>query len=593
MRKLIFILFLLPTMLFGQAEGLTAGSWVNDYAGLLSEEEVNSLNQKISAFEKKTDIEIAVAIISTLDGQDIDSYKNELFHKWGVGKADRDNGLLLVIAPSEHKWGIELGYGLEPYMSDWESKDLAESYLVPAFKQEAYYDGLDQFLNATNNVLGGKSWEDRVAYAKKQQKEHDEAVANFWWGFLYVVLSIIGIVLLTYSFLKFKKKRDELELFKIKKKAAIDDYSQKVEMLNTILSSFGRPLVEKDQNWIKLLNGMQSEWDLKQHIIVANHSLEKYQTDIRNLKELRSAISEIKTSYSTMTRRESSIGLPVTPRYDASLEDMTTTDIRKNITKINMLVGKYNVISNQIDEFNDIKKQSPIPLTDAVRYSDKFKVSQNEKYQLDSNKVESNVKILEKAIEDFNSVELVFDNLENLKSKLRSIDSSKQSIYNHFNEVDRKNSDYRSIVSSLNSANSTLASHKYNLSKYLTDSDVSSSTKASISTFLLTMLAFKVGHDVYSSFNELGSLTSKVNALIRTAEDEVEEEERKRRKKREEEARKKREEEEEEARRRRRNSSSSSSSYGSSWSSSSSDSGSSFGGFGGGDSGGGGSSGSW
>lgn len=596
MRKLIFILFLLPTMLFGQAEGLTAGSWVNDYTGLLSEKEVNSLNQKISVFEKKTDIEIAVAIVSTLDDQDIDTYKNFLFHQWGVGKADRDNGLLLVIAPSEHKWGIELGYGLEPYMSDWESKDLAESYLVPAFKQEAYYEGLDQFVDATKNVLGGKSWEDRVAYAKQQQKEHDEAVANFWWGFLYVVLSIIGIVLLSYSFLRFKKKRDELELFKIKKKAAIEDYSRKVEMLNTALSSFGRPLVDKDQNWIKLLNGMQSEHDLKQHIIVANHSLEKYQTDIRNLQELRSAISEIKTAYSTMTRRESSIGLPVTPRYDTSLEDMTTTNIGKSISTINMLVGKYNVISNQIDEFNDIKKQSPIPLTDAIGYSNKFKVSQNEKYQLDSNKVQSNIKNIEKAIEDFNSVELVFDNLDTLKNKLRLIESSKQSIYNQFNEVDHKNSEYRSIVSSLNSANSTLASHKYNLSKYLTDSDVSSSTKSSIGAFLLTMLAFKVGHDVYSSFNELGSLTSKVNTLIRMAEGEVEEEERKRRKKREEEARKKREEEEEEEenRRRRRNSSSSyGSSYGSSWSSSSSDSGSSFGGFGGGDSGGGGSSGDY
>ena len=592
MRKLIFILFLLPTMLFGQAEGLTAGSWVNDYTGLLSEEEVNSLNQKISGFEKKTDIEIAVAIVSSLDDQDIDTYKNFLFHQWHIGKADRDNGLLLVIAPSEHKWGIELGYGLEPYMSDWESKDLAESYLVPAFKQEAYYEGLDQFIDATKNVLGGKSWEDRVAYAKKQQKEHDEAVANFWWGFLYVVLSIIGIVLLVYSFLRFKKKRDELEAFKIKKKEAIDDYSQKVEMLNTALSSFGRPLVEKDQQWISETRSVSNESDLKQNIINSNNALRRYQTDIRNLQELRSAISEIKTSYSTMTRRQSSIGLPVTPRYDVILEDMTTTNIGKSISTINMLVGKYNFISNQIDEFNDIKKQSPMPLTDAVRYSDKFKVSQNEKYQLDSNKVESNVKILEKAIEDFNSVELVFDNLENLKSKLRSIDSSKQSIYNHFNEVDRKNSDYRSIVSSLNSANSTLASHKYNLSKYLTNSDVSSSTKSSIGAFLLTMLAFKVGHDVYSSFNELNSLTSKVNSLIRNAESEVEEEERKRRKKREEEARKKREEEEEEERRRRRNSSSSSS-YGSSWSSSSSDSSSSFGGFGGGDSGGGGSSGSW
>jgi uncharacterized protein len=586
----MFILFLLPTMLFGQ--DLTAGNWVNDYAGLLTQSEVESLNAKISAFEKKTDIEIAVAIISTLDGQDIDTYKNFLFRQWGVGKADRDNGLLLVIAPNEHKWGIEIGYGLEPYMSDWESKDLAENYLVPAFKQEAYYDGLDQFLDATKNVLGGKSWEDRVAYAKQQQKEHDEAVANFWWGFLYVVLFIIGIVLLTFAFLRFKKHRDKLEAFKIKKKNGIDDFKQKIENINSALLSFGRPVVDQNEKQIKLLNGIESEFDFDQHLIAANNELRKYTTDINNLKDLKNSISELKRSYTNMTHKEGLIGLAITPKYDAELENMNTTNILGNRNTISMLIEKYNVVSNQIDNFIEFQKLSPIPVSDALKYSNNYKISQNEKYQLDQRTVETNLARLTEAIKDFNSVELVFDNLDTLKNKVRLIDSRKHSIYNHFNDIDQKNRQYRSIVSSLQNSTSTLLSHKVKLSSYLTNSDVSSSTRSSISAFLLTMLAFKVGGDVYSSFNELNSITSKVNSLTNAAESDIQEEERKRRKKREEEARKKREEEEAEDRRRRRNSSSSyGSSYGSSWSSSSSDS--SFGGFGGGDSGGGGSSGSW
>jgi predicted Zn-dependent peptidase len=122
------------------------------------------------------------------------------------------------------------------------------------------------------------------------------------------------------------------------------------------------------------------------------------------------------------------------------------------------------------------------------------------------------------------------------------------------------------------------------LSKYLKDSDVSSSTRNTIKSFIGGMIIFKVTSDVMNSFNDFTSLTSQAEKLASKAQSEIDEEERKRR-------RKKQEEEEEEDRRRR--SSYSSSSYYSSSSSSSSDSGSSFGGFGGGDSGGGGSSGDW
>jgi len=576
MRKLIITLLLLPSLLFGQE--LTPGNWVNDYEGMMTQSDVDALNQKIAAFEKKTDIEIAVAIVSTLDGQDIDSYKNELFHKWGVGKAGRDNGLLLVIAPNERKWGIELGYGLEPYMSDWESKDLAETNLIPSLKDKSYYIGLDKFLQATMTTLGSKSWADRVAYTKQQQKERDEAVANFWWGFLYVIEFIAGVVLLTFLFIRFKKRRDKLEAFKIKKKNGIDEFKQKVENINSVLLSFGRPLVDQSDKQINLLNKNESEFDFDQYLITANNDLRKYTTDIINLKDLKNSISELKRSYTNMTDKEYSIGLTITPKYDEKLEDMNTNEIWKNTNTINMLIEKYNVVSNQIDNFIELKKLSPIPVSEALEYSNNYKISQNEKYQLDQRTVETNLARLTEAIDDFNSVELVFTNLDTLKNKVRLIDGCKHNIYKHFNDIDQNNRQYRSILSSLQNSNSTLSAYKSNLSRYLTHSDVSSSTRSTISGFLVGMLAFKVGSDVYSSFNELNSITSKVNNLINEAESDIQEEERKRRKKKDED-------------RRRRNSYSSSSSYGSSYGSSSSDSGSSFGGFGGGDSGGGGSSG--
>jgi predicted Zn-dependent peptidase len=124
------------------------------------------------------------------------------------------------------------------------------------------------------------------------------------------------------------------------------------------------------------------------------------------------------------------------------------------------------------------------------------------------------------------------------------------------------------------------------LNRYLTNGDVSSSTKNAIRTFISGMIAFKVTSDVLNSFNGFTSLTSQAEKLANKAQSDIDEEERKRR-------RKKQEEEEEEDRRRRAAYSAASSYSSYSSSSSSSDSGSSFGGFGGGDSGGGGSSGDW
>jgi uncharacterized membrane protein YgcG len=171
------------------------------------------------------------------------------------------------------------------------------------------------------------------------------------------------------------------------------------------------------------------------------------------------------------------------------------------------------------------------------------------------------------------------------------IESSEVSLNNYVDSVDRMNRNHHSMVSTLKNSTSALQGQNLRLSKYLTQSDVSSSTKTAIKSFLLTLLAFKVTSSLIDSYNSYNSLVDQCEKLVRKAQSDVDAEELKRRRKREEEerARRRREEEEEEDRRRRNSYYSSSSS----WSSSSSSDSSSWGGFGGGDSGGGGASGDW
>ena len=87
--------------------------FVQDYAGILSSEEVAQLEEKIQNFERGTTNEIAVVTIKSLDGDVIENVAQEIFTKWGIGKTDKNNGVLLLIALEERKTRIHTGYGVE------------------------------------------------------------------------------------------------------------------------------------------------------------------------------------------------------------------------------------------------------------------------------------------------------------------------------------------------------------------------------------------------------------------------------------------------------------------------------------------------
>ena len=93
-------------------------NYVTDNASILDDNAERTLDGKIRAFEKSTSIEIAIATVPSLDGLTVEDYGNQLFRKWGIGKKGENNGLLILVAPTERKWRIEVGYGLEEWITD-------------------------------------------------------------------------------------------------------------------------------------------------------------------------------------------------------------------------------------------------------------------------------------------------------------------------------------------------------------------------------------------------------------------------------------------------------------------------------------------
>lgn len=160
MKKLSLIValaLLAPGILFAYTKPGNSTGYVTDYASLLTADQKGQLELKLTNFEKQTGNEIAVVTISSLGGDTIEHYAVKLFEDWQIGKKDKDNGLLLLIAKDDRQMRIEVGYGLEPTVTDIEASHLIQNVLAPAFRQEKYYDGINEAIDLLIAKIGGEN----------------------------------------------------------------------------------------------------------------------------------------------------------------------------------------------------------------------------------------------------------------------------------------------------------------------------------------------------------------------------------------------------------------------------------------------------
>lgn len=117
--------------------------YVNDLAGVFSPQEAFSLERFLRDYYDSTSTQIAVVTVPTLDGMDVSDYAIKLGEKWGVGKADKDNGVVFLVAPNERKMFIATGYGVEEKLTDVFLSRIRENFILPYFKNQDYYGGVN------------------------------------------------------------------------------------------------------------------------------------------------------------------------------------------------------------------------------------------------------------------------------------------------------------------------------------------------------------------------------------------------------------------------------------------------------------------
>ena len=131
----------------------TPTGYVNDFANIISDSVEIELENKLQAFEASSSHEIALTTLSSLEGDVIENTAVELFQQWGIGKKNQDNGVLLLIAPTERKLKIEVGYGLESILTDRRAGTIIRDIITPEFKKDNYEVGIVSGLDAIITIL--------------------------------------------------------------------------------------------------------------------------------------------------------------------------------------------------------------------------------------------------------------------------------------------------------------------------------------------------------------------------------------------------------------------------------------------------------
>ncbi|MBU0646906.1 TPM domain-containing protein [Patescibacteria group bacterium] len=139
----IFLLLLIASPCLAYYNPGKPAGFVNDFANVLTNEQKQNLENKLSEFTKISSNEISVVIIKSLKDDTVENFAVQLFKDWGIGKKGKDNGVLILVAIDDRKMRIEVGYGLEGALTDAQSSWIGNQIIKPAFKSGDYYQGFN------------------------------------------------------------------------------------------------------------------------------------------------------------------------------------------------------------------------------------------------------------------------------------------------------------------------------------------------------------------------------------------------------------------------------------------------------------------
>ncbi len=199
----IIMIFLLLTLTVFAIDLPSPKGYVNDFAEIFSDEEKQQMETFLDNLEKNTTVEIAVVTVSGLEGLSKEEYAVELFEDWKIGKKDVDNGLLILIAPNEREYRIEVGYGLEGIITDAIAGRIARKNFITNFRAEKYSKGIN---DALIDFKGYMSQDPEIISQVDRYKETNGNELYSVFMSLLMFLIFLGIIMKAATSRQKKKK---------------------------------------------------------------------------------------------------------------------------------------------------------------------------------------------------------------------------------------------------------------------------------------------------------------------------------------------------------------------------------------------------
>ena len=163
---------------------------VVDAANIIPDDQEAALTAKLDALEKESSRQLVVATVPSLEGYDIADYGYRLGRAWAIGQKDQNNGSILLIAPNERKVRIEVGYGLEPILTDAFSSVIINTQIVPAFKAGDFPGGINAGTDAIVAQLRlppdeAAKYAAQLASQSAKSNQGDSISAAIFWLFIF------------------------------------------------------------------------------------------------------------------------------------------------------------------------------------------------------------------------------------------------------------------------------------------------------------------------------------------------------------------------------------------------------------------------
>jgi uncharacterized protein len=169
-----------------------------DQANIIPADTRSAIETKLVELERKSGIQLVVATVNSLDGQEIEPYANALFRAWQLGEKTKNNGVLLLVAPKERRVRVEVGYGLEGTLTDALNKVIITNAIAPRFKTGDFGGGIARGVDDIITVLStdASEWQKRPSLRLDKQEKSDP----FIWLIFAAIFALIVLLVVSPGF---------------------------------------------------------------------------------------------------------------------------------------------------------------------------------------------------------------------------------------------------------------------------------------------------------------------------------------------------------------------------------------------------------